>query len=560
MTVLRAHLGIDPAETAQQARSGLGLDLPRYRDIADALATGSTADRKSLDQLAPVLLRPTPNLLDLQTFYLTQKGEARARMATNAVLARLPWLAGFAAGEQQRLLAALGRLADLERLAATRALLILAGAVMRRFEAAKRRQGAYDFDDLIIRTAELLATRSDAQWVLFKLDGGIEHLLVDEAQDTSPAQWRIVTALTQEFFAGAGRHGEKRRTIFAVGDRKQSIYSFQGADPDIFAEVQEAFARRLGEAGQRLRDVDFTVSFRSAPEILQAVDKVFAPDAVARRGLDGAATRDWVHESNRRAIRGMVEIWPLVAPLDKEDGDVWTAPVDREPAQSPRRRLAAQLAETIRNWIGRRIIAATGRTVQPDDILVLVQKRNVFFDALIRELRQRNVPVAGADRLKLAENIAVQDLMALAAFCLMPEDDHALACVLKSPILARPLGEEQLMAIAIGRGTQTLWQSALGQRRSRLPCRRGGTRPAHCRRPAAAAPMTSWPDSWSTRACASCRGWAARPMTRWTRCSDRPCASRKIIRPRWRASPTGSRRARPRSSATWNRPRARCVS
>jgi len=462
MTVLRAHLGIDPAETAQQVKAGLVLDLPRYRDFADALATGSTSDLKSHDHLAPVLLRPTPSLLDLQGFYLTQKGEARARMATNAVLARLPWLASFAAGEQQRLIAALGRLADLERLAATRALLILAGAVMRRFEAAKRRQGAYDFDDLIIRTAELLATRSDAQWVLFKLDGGIEHLLVDEAQDTSPAQWRIVTALTQEFFAGAGRHGEKRRTIFAVGDRKQSIYSFQGADPDIFAEVQKAFAQRLDEAGQRLRDVDFTVSFRSAPEILQAVDKVFAPDAVARRGLDGAAARDWVHESNRRAIRGVVEIWPLVEPLDKEDGDVWTAPVDREPAQSPRRRLAAQLAETIRNWIGRRIIAATGRTVQPDDILVLVQKRNVFFDALIRELRQRNVPVAGADRLKLAENIAVQDLMALAAFCLMTEDDHALACVLKSPILARPLGEEELMAIAIGRGTQTLWQTLSG--------------------------------------------------------------------------------------------------
>jgi ATP-dependent helicase/nuclease subunit A len=124
---------------------------------------------------------------------------------------------------------------------ATLSVLRLGCAIVSGFEQAKRRDGCYDFDDLIIKTGELLQEKPDAAWVLFKLDGGIEHLLVDEAQDTSPMQWQIVRALTEEFFAGEGRHGRKNRTVFVVGDRKQSIYSFQGADPNVFEEVHTEF-------------------------------------------------------------------------------------------------------------------------------------------------------------------------------------------------------------------------------------------------------------------------------------------------------------------------------
>jgi ATP-dependent helicase/nuclease subunit A len=459
MAALRAQCGLPDALTAADVVAALALDRDRYLDIATALARGSKQDANSLARLGPGLDREPASLIDLKDFYLTTAGEPRSKIATNGVLGQLPWLADFIAAEQQRLIVALERLSDLERLGATRALLVLAGAVMRRFEEAKRRRGAYDFDDLIIRTASLLGDRADAQWVLYKLDGGMDHLLVDEAQDTSPAQWKIIAALTEEFFAGAGRPTPRPRTVFAVGDRKQSIYSFQGADPDVFAQVQAEFAARLDAAGSRLADVDFTVSFRSTPQVLQAVDTVFAPGRTARQGLDGANSRDWLHESNRRAAQGLVEIWPLIEPLDRSDEEPWTAPVDREPAQSPRRRLAAHVAGRIASWIGRRRNVATGLAVMPGDILVLVQKRNVLFEALIRELRKRGVPVAGADRLKLSETLAVQDLMALASFSLMPEDDHALACVLKSPILARPLGEDQLMAIAIGRGRLTLWEA-----------------------------------------------------------------------------------------------------
>jgi ATP-dependent helicase/nuclease subunit A len=295
--------------------------------------------------------------------------------------------------------------------------------------------------------------------VLYKLDGGIEHLLVDEAQDTSPMQWDIVRALTEEFFAGEGRHGRKPRTLFVVGDRKQSIYSFQGADPNVFERVLEDVKAHVEGAGQEFRAVDFSVSFRSAPEILAAVDQVFAPGSPARTGLDGDLPREWHHEPNRRDASGTVEIWPLAEPEDKEEPNHWKAPVDSESRNSPRRRLARDLARRIKGWIDRRMLPAHGRTVEPGDILILVKSRNTFFDAMIRALWNEQVPVAGADRLVLGENIAVLDLMALAQFALMPEDDHALACILKSPLLAHPLSEEELMAVAAGRGALSLWQA-----------------------------------------------------------------------------------------------------
>ena len=123
-------------------------------------------------------------------------------------------------------------------------MLTLADAMISEFESAKKLRGAYDFDDLILKTRDLLVDKATAQWVLFKLDRGIEHVLVDEAQDTSLAQWQIVNALTEEFFSGTGSREVPDRTLFVVGDRKQSIFSFQGADPAAF----EYFARNIREA------------------------------------------------------------------------------------------------------------------------------------------------------------------------------------------------------------------------------------------------------------------------------------------------------------------------
>ena len=456
--LLQQHLSLSPGMTADGLRSGLAIDSRRYGEFAAALETGTAAEKKRGATLRGICKGEAVSLLDLQEIYLTKKGEPLKAVANKPVLLRHAWLEDFIGQEQNRLVDALGKLGDLDCLNATLSVLHLGSAIVSAFAQAKRQHGSYDFDDLIIKTGALLREKPDAAWVLYKLDGGIEHLLVDEAQDTSPMQWQIVRALTEEFHAGEGRHGRKPRTVFVVGDRKQSIYSFQGADPDVFEIVHDDFKDEVEAAGHEFRSVDLTVSFRSAPEILTAVDLVFGKDSPARKGLDGETPRDWHHESNRRTAPGVVEIWPLTEPLDREPDDPWQAPVDREPAHSPRRRLARQLARTIKSWIGHRMLPALSRAVHAGDILILVRHRNSFFDAMIRALWNEQVPVAGADRLKLGENIAVLDLMALAQFCVMPEDDHALACILKSPILAEPLSEDELLAIAAGRKS-SLWDS-----------------------------------------------------------------------------------------------------
>lgn len=456
MSELCAKLGLSGDAGAVMA--GLSPDVPTYRRFYTALRIGTDRDRDRADLIASVMSESAPNLLMLRIFFLTKEDAARKipGIATKAVTRAHPWVEDFIAAEQQRLLAALGKLADLEHVAATRALLVLASEIIREYEQEKRRRGAYDFDDLIIRAGHLLGERPDAAWVLYKLDGGIEHVLLDEAQDTSPAQWQIIRALTEEFFAGQGKRQTPDRTLFAVGDRKQSIYSFQGADPDIFEIVHDDFEDRIRASGQDFNDVDFTVSFRSTAEILTAVDTVFGPAQVARAGVE--ERRDIVHQTNRLNDHGLVEIWPLLEPEDREDHEPWTAPVDREPANSPRRKLARMIARKVKSWIGARQIGNSGRIVQPGDILILVRVRNAFFDALISEMRRENVPVAGADRLKLVENIAVLDLLALARVCLLQEDDYSLACVLKSPILAEPFTEAQLFDAAWNRGPRALWE------------------------------------------------------------------------------------------------------
>jgi ATP-dependent helicase/nuclease subunit A len=341
---------------------------------------------------------------------------------------------------------------------ATLALITLMRRVDQRFLALKSAEGLYDFDDLIMRTSALLQHSSAAHWVLYKLDGNLAHVLVDEAQDTSPEQWEIIKRIADEFFAGAGLARREPRTVFVVGDIKQSIYSFQGADTVAFQDAQLHFARRLRDSGQVLDDVKLTVSYRSLPVVLHVVDIVFGKDTEASKGL-GAEADSSIHEPSRRDDGpGTVELWPLFKPLEDEERDIWMAPVDRLPDLAPRKRLARHLAETISNWIGKRLLPSKNRPVEAGDVLILLQSRNELFDALIAELRQRKVAVAGADRLKLRESIAVLDIVALAQFCLLPEDDLSLACVLKSPLLPEPMDDAQLTGIAAARKT-SLWRA-----------------------------------------------------------------------------------------------------
>jgi len=454
-----AALGVKPGESAEAvvaaACADAMLDLMGLRLAATKLQAGSPKDCERGDVIADWLADPAGRVEKFDAYakaFLTDEGTIRKKLATKAVLETDPHVGTVLAAEAQRLLAVTQARKAAVVAAATAALLVIGEAILDAYRRRKRARARLDYDDFIQAARGLLLRPEVAPWVLYKLDHRLDHILVDEAQDTNPEQWDVIAALAGEFFSGEGARAE-RRTVFAVGDAKQSIFSFQRADPKVFLERGEYFAPQVRGLGLRWADVPLTLSFRSVPAVLTAVDAVFAQDE-ARAGVD-LDRRPIRHQSSRQGEAGLVELWPPVAPGDKATLDPWPLPVERVADDEPRARLARLIAQRIAGMIGRDVLEARGRTVRPGDIMVLVRRRNALVEEIVRELKQRQVPVAGVDRLVLTDQIAVMDLVALGRFLLLPEDDLTLATVLKSPIFA--LDEEQLFRLAWNRGQASLW-------------------------------------------------------------------------------------------------------
>ncbi|WP_026606712.1 double-strand break repair helicase AddA [Methylocapsa acidiphila] len=464
---LRKALGVEPGQSVSGIEHEMieeGLAPTRWSEIAAFLESGKKLDqeRARLFHEAALLLRRSRADADLRTclslylaIFFNEKGagDKTKSLLTKGLAGERPEIAECLYAEQERL----DRLRALRKAAATLerslALTVLVDAILSRYETMKAARGLLDFDDLIAKTSALLE-RSDARWVLYKLDAGIEHILLDEAQDTSAAQWRILEDLTGDFAVGDGRGGAPR-TFFAVGDEKQSIFSFQGAAPDMFGGMRRKFERKFGAGAEPFAHVRLSQSFRSTPGVLSAVDRIFEHGA-HRRGL--VADDDvWMpHEALKESLPGLVEIWPLVGAQTSEERRDWRLPLDlldaRDPAGVVAERIAQKIARLIAEGSSETVHdSETGRPrpVRAGDVMILVRKRDAFFEAVIRALKQSAIPVAGADRLELAEHIAVLDLIAAGRAALRPEDDLTLACVLKSPLIG--LDDDDLLAIAPGR-------------------------------------------------------------------------------------------------------------
>lgn len=327
----------------------------------------------------------------------------------------------------------------------TNSLYRFAGQFLCAYEARKQRHGWLDFDDLIQKTRTLLSNEAVAAWVLFRLDGGLDHILVDEAQDTSPAQWQVIERLAQEFTAGLGARDDVLRTMFVVGDVKQSIYSFQGADPREFERMRAHFADRLQALDVPLRRLDLEYSFRSSDAILRFVDQA----------MEGAEMR---HRAFRDRLPGRVDLWPAVPKTERPEKRNWYDPVDIVAEDHHDVILARRLADEIARLIETETIPAENgakRRVRAGDILILVRRRSDLFEEIIRACKARGLPVAGADRLKLGAELAVKDISALLAFLATPEDDLSLAASLRSPLFG--WNEAQLYDLAAGRAETYLW-------------------------------------------------------------------------------------------------------
>lgn len=335
-----------------------------------------------------------------------------------------------------------------------------AQAFLHRYATAKQARGWLDFDDLILKARALLTDPATAAWVLYRIDGGISHVLVDEAQDTSPRQWDVIKALTAEFHSGEGMRADVDRTMFVVGDKKQSIYSFQGADPREFDHKAAYFEEKFTGASKIFQRRSLEYSFRSSSAILRCVDTAFDPRR--RDGFD----RDSLHRAFKDQLPGRVDLWPLIDPSPTEEDTPWTDPVDR---LSPRHHhviLAEKIADQIATLIqGENYIpdekkgqqTLIKRRIRAGDFLILVQQRKQLFAEIIRACKARNLPIAGADRLKVGAELAVKDLAALLSFLTTPDDDLSLATALKSPLLG--WDEQALYTLAQGRPKgQVLWQ------------------------------------------------------------------------------------------------------
>jgi ATP-dependent helicase/nuclease subunit A len=478
-------LEADGSSEAEIFDRAMGPELPRA-ELKQALAgfqAGGKTDQKFAEAVA-LALSDAPaaeRFWGLWSIQFTDKGEPRKNAASLAARRACPLLvdlfgADYSVGREGARLATAAQAACAARVfERSAALLRLADAAFSDFAGRKSARAGLDFDDLIHSVSGLLTRKAAAEWVLWKLDGGVEHILLDEAQDTSPGQWTILNKITEDIFAGLGAERARQRTLFVVGDRKQSIYSFQGADPVRFL----AEGRRLQDLADKTKVAfhapHLAMSFRSTQEVLSFVDEVFDP----ARCADGAASASEApheagyapHVSFRRREAGCVELWDLEPRDEQADVDPWHAPVDQQSSASPKARLARRIARFIRSEIEAGVAVwdrGERRPARPGDFLILVRGRTAgLFDALLDALKRERLPVAGADRLQLLDSLAVQDLLNLVRFALCPLDDLVLAEILKGPFGG--VDDAALEELAWNRDG-SLWDSLLGSGRHGEVC------------------------------------------------------------------------------------------
>jgi ATP-dependent helicase/nuclease subunit A len=394
------------------------------------------AGTKTMQELAVALAAiraDAPGRADLEVVYdqlLKADGEPNfSKVPTPKVRLALGTLAQEFDDFMQRVADA--RAAELALAAAEKTLALhdFAAAFLPVYADRKASRGLLDFDDLIARAKDLLTDPGLAAWVLYRLDGSIDHILVDEAQDTSPEQWQLIEALSAELIAGEGASA-RPRSLFVVGDKKQSIYSFQGADVAAFDRMRGHFGSRLA-GGPGLEESALEHSFRSSRAVLDVVDATFT--AEQHQALGGASH----HLAFNEGLAGRVDVWPVIEEAKAEDPGPWFDPVDVKHPEDPDVVLARQIAEWIRDRVmkGEQIPTTKGpRPIHFGDFLILVQHRSDLFREIIRACKALDLPIAGADRLKLGGELAVKDLAALLSFLDTPEDDLSLAAVLRSPL------------------------------------------------------------------------------------------------------------------------------
>lgn len=459
---LNAPQGLNAKALNEQLNSDTGIngvapDSAGLKAAAQILANGTAVEKEKALLLQDYLEHPEKRaelFWDYVGLFLTAEKEVRKRLTTKATSAAEDVMAA----EAQRLRDGIDFIQTVNVARGTESLLRLTDAVLANYKEIKRSLNILDYDDLVHQANVMMRQDNAASWVLQKLPGNLKHILVDEAQDTNPDQWQLIVSIAKEFFTNPARRKNGGNTIFVVGDEKQSIFSFQRADPEKFGDYKKYFESLVKSGRGKWRDVKMEIAFRSSPAITSAVDAVFA-NPLASDGLFFKDDKEHIvkHQSFRRGQAGLVEVMPMIRPEEQTEPSPWALPLHMEKPSDPAMVLAEQIADKIEGWMdtGERL-ESRNRVISPADIMILVRRRSAFVDHMIRALKKRDIPVAGADRVSLRDQIIVMDMMALGDVALFPQDDYKLACVLKSPLIG--MTDAQLETLAVGR-KNTLWES-----------------------------------------------------------------------------------------------------
>src|SRR4051794_9022753 len=352
---ISAALGVDPNDRIEDVERAIvdGPNLPRshWQEISGILDTGSKSDQEQARRLRDALVFTGAAQVDeyFGVFLTEADRTPRKSVVTKKFIDNNPAIGRLFESETSRIAPLIERRRAVIARDRTEALLHIATAAAANYRREKQERGLLDYDDLIDKTLAML-DRVSSGWVHYKLDRGVDHVLIDEAQDTSPRQWDIVAHIISEFTSGAGARDGVMRTVFAVGDEKQSIFSFQGAAPREFDARRRGLQKKFSDAGLKFDPVSFTYSFRSGPAILQSVDHVFRDESIFR-SIHAVENGYPIHNALDDAGPGLIDLWELAQADDRQDIEGWRAPFDGVSATSPEVKLAKRIQAEIRSLV-----------------------------------------------------------------------------------------------------------------------------------------------------------------------------------------------------------------
>ncbi|MBL42865.1 MAG: hypothetical protein CMM49_09440 [Rhodospirillaceae bacterium] len=432
--------------------------MQKLINIIDKLAEGSKKDNlnsRAINKWINSSERES-DWKDYKSVFLTKKNSIAKNIVSKKISEKYPELVIDINSEAKKIFETEEKISFINISSKIISSLTVFKYIMIEYQNIKLNFNLLDYDDLIYFSLNLFKKIDIAPWVLFKFDQQIKHFLIDEAQDTSSEQWDLLHTLITEIFT-TNSINKNERSIFVVGDEKQSIFSFQGANPENLENIKNSFIDYFKNININFEISSLSKSYRSIDIILKFVDQIFADENETQII---SKMKKWKnHHSFRKDGGGLIEIWPLIErPINQRD--IWELPVNQFDNISSESELARLITIQIKEWLAsKEILVSENRFIEAGDIMILVRKRGLLFQRIINELKKNNIPVVSSEKIKLKDYLVVKDLIKLMEFVLLPNDDFVLANVLKGPLFN--IKEDDLFELSINRGSKSLWDSLL---------------------------------------------------------------------------------------------------